>query len=78
MQSCDVFWLPLQAGDLCDPDIMKKTDASHRMFGRLSNCLEEQEYHKVTSWILRLMQPDMHKRMSVEKALGAEFLSAAQ
>ena len=68
----------LQANDLSEPNIMKKKDPSHRMFGRLSNCLEEQDYHEVTSWILRLMQPDMHNRMSVEKALGAEFLSAAQ
>ena len=63
--------------DLCNPTMMKEKDMSHRMAGRLSKCLEEQDYQDVTSWILRLMQPDMHKRMSVEEALGAQFLSAS-
>lgn len=78
MQGRYVFWTLLQASNLSDPSVMEKKDPGHRMSGRLSNCLEEQNYHQVTGWILQLMQPDMQKRMSAEEALAAAFLSAAQ
>ena len=70
--------MPLQANDLSDPDVQRQRDPHHKMFGRLSRNLEEQQYPAVTDWIVKLMQPDMKKRMSAPEALAAECLTAAQ
>ena len=57
---------------------MLKKAQDHKMFGRLANNLDAQQYHAVTSWILALMQPDMRQRMSAQEALKADFLAVAE